>query len=103
MSEIVTHRLRISGRVQGVGYRVSLLATAQQLGLKGWVRNRLDGSVEAVAQGDARAVADLTAWAHQGPPSARVAQVKSSPVSAQDQDAQDALGPFAGFHVRGDA
>jgi acylphosphatase len=97
MSSTITRHLLISGRVQGVAYRVSMAAMAQQLGVKGWVRNRGDGSVEALAQGDEKAVEDLTAWAHQGPPNARVDAVKSSEAGANQQ------GPFAGFHVRADA
>jgi acylphosphatase len=74
-----------------------MAAMAQQLGVKGWVRNRTDGSVEAVAQGEAKAVEDLAAWAHQGPPNSRVDEVISSEAGTDQQ------GPFAGFHVRADA
>jgi acylphosphatase len=96
MSEPVTRHLLISGRVQGVGYRVSLVAMASQLGLKGWVRNRRDGSVEAVIQGDEKAVEDLCAWALTGPPNARVDEVQSSEADSAN------LGPYVGFHVRAD-
>lgn len=65
-------RLRVRGLVQGVGFRWSLCREAQALGLSGWVRNRADGSVEALAWGAAEAVAGLLAWAAQGPPAARV-------------------------------
>lgn len=88
--------LRITGRVQGVGYRASLVGVAEQLGLKGWVRNCRDGSVEAVAQGTAQAVEDLAAWAQQGPPHARVDQVQASEATEEHH------GPYAGFHVRAD-
>lgn len=70
---MVTRRLRIFGRVQGVGYREALRYEAQPLGVSGWVRNRLDGSVEALLQGPAEKVDALTAWARRGPPAARVA------------------------------
>ena len=72
---IITRRLFIHGRVQGVGFRWSLNAEASALGLKGWVRNRIDGCVEAVLIGNAEAVDTLTVWAHHGPTSARVDRV----------------------------
>jgi len=97
MSETVTRHLRITGRVQGVGYRASLMGVAEQLGLKGWVRNCRDGSVEAVVQGTPQAVQDLSAWAQQGPPHARVDEVEMSQAEAEHS------GPFVGFHVRADA
>ena len=71
--------LRITGTVQGVGYRYALQREAGRLGLRGWVRNRRDGSVEALAQGSAAALDALTAWARHGPPAARVANVDSGP------------------------
>ena len=73
----VTRRLVIHGRVQGVGFRWSLLEQARELGLDGWVRNRGDGSVEALVSGAQDAVEALTLWAHRGPPMARVDRVVS--------------------------
>jgi acylphosphatase len=73
---IVTRHLRITGRVQGVFYRASMVEQARQLGVKGWVRNRLDGSVEAMVQGPADAVQALVDWAWKGPPRARVEDVQ---------------------------
>lgn len=70
--------LLILGDVQGVGFRWSLRTQALRLGLKGWVRNRRDGRVEALICGTPEAVEALTLWAHQGPPSARVERVVSS-------------------------
>ena len=82
----ITRRLFIDGRVQGVGFRWSLNAEAQALGLKGWVRNRSDGSVEALLIGSPEAVDQLTVWAHHGPSAARVDRVLSrdEPISAED-------------------
>lgn len=73
-----TVHLAIRGCVQGVGFRESLRAEAVRLGVCGWVRNRSDGSVEAIVQGSPDGVAALTAWAHQGPAAARVLQVTAS-------------------------
>lgn len=72
----VTRHLKISGRVQGVWYRDSMCLEAQRLGVTGWVRNRHDGSVEALVQGPEAAVADIIAWTRQGPPDAKVDKVE---------------------------
>ena len=71
-----TVRLFVHGRVQGVGFRYALCREAETLGLRGWVRNRRDGSVEALAGGAATAVALLIEWAHRGPPSAQVIRIE---------------------------
>lgn len=73
MSEV--RRLVITGLVQGVGYRYSMVAAARRLGVTGWVRNRRDGSVEATIAGDAEAVAAMIDWARHGPAGAEVAHV----------------------------
>lgn len=83
MSGVVTRQIRVSGRVQGVGYRAGLLAQARALGLKGWVRNRTDGSVEAFVQGQPEAVDAIVAWAQHGPPMARVSEVRISPATEE--------------------
>lgn len=75
MTERVCRRLLIHGRVQGVGFRYALMDEAARLGLAGWVRNRRDGTVEAVAAGAPEAVDALLQWSHRGPPSAVVSRV----------------------------
>lgn len=72
---IIARLLRIHGRVQGVSYRASAQTEAVRLGLSGWVRNRHDGSVEALVSGRVEAVEDFIGWAHIGPPAARVDRV----------------------------
>lgn len=78
MGEVVTCRLRITGRVQGVGYRAWCVGEATRLGLSGWVRNRRDGSVEALVQGLDPAVAKLTDLCRQGPGFAAVSSVEAA-------------------------
>src|SRR5579872_3461987 len=67
-------RLVITGRVQGVGFREWMVQKARDLGVSGWVRNRLDGSVEALVAGDVAAVEELSRLCRRGP---RMAQVVS--------------------------
>ena len=80
MNPLVTKNLRIHGKVQGVFYRASLRAEAERLGVTGWVRNRRDGSVEAVVQGSAAQVAKIVEWAKRGPPAAEVTHVDAANV-----------------------
>lgn len=72
---VKTVRLHIAGRVQGVGYRAWATRIGAELGLRGWVRNRADGSVEILAIGPDDAVAALTEAARRGPPAARVGDI----------------------------
>lgn len=78
----ISKRLRIYGRVQGVWYRSWTIEQAIALGLNGWVRNRRDGSVEAVISGDEAAVREMIARCWQGPPAARVERIDDVPVIA---------------------
>lgn len=71
----IARRLLIHGRVQGVRYRAGAQAEATRLGLAGWVRNRADGSVEALAIGPPAQVEAFAAWARRGPPKAQVLRV----------------------------
>ncbi|MGB0678534.1 MAG: acylphosphatase [Polyangiales bacterium] len=68
-------QLVVHGRVQGVYFRATAQREARQLGLVGWVKNRGDGSVEIVAEGEEDQVKDFLAWAQHGPSTARVDKV----------------------------
>ena len=92
MSEnIRTVHLRIEGRVQGVGYRAFVERQAIGLGLSGWVRNRHDGSVEAVLQGIPGTVEAMIVLCRSGPAAARVDRVEV---------VGEGVGAFDGFEVR---
>lgn len=88
-----SYRFVVSGRVQGVFYRASAQARAQELGLRGWVRNRSDGTVEGLASSpDAAALESFREWLGRGPPRAQVQSLDWTPVDE----------PFdaTGFEVR---
>ena len=70
-----TLRIRITGHVQGVAFRDWMERSCRELGLTGWVRNRRDGSVEAVISGDPDLVADMLELCRRGPPAAQVSDV----------------------------
>ena len=84
--------LVISGRVQGVGFRFSAYDEAKDLALAGWVRNLASGEVEIVAEGTQANLQMLAAWAHLGPPSAHVTQVR--------EDWLEFTGEFSEFRIR---
>jgi acylphosphatase len=86
-----TVQVRIEGCVQGVGYRAFVEMEAHQLGLSGWVRNRRDGSVEAVFQGAEEAVDEMLKRCRLGPPAAIVDRVETI---------GEGVGAFRGFEVR---
>lgn len=72
---LVARHLMIHGRVQGVWYRAWAVETARQLGLAGWVRNRSNGCVEALVEGEAEVAERFVALAQNGPPAAKVARI----------------------------
>ena len=80
---MISRHLMITGRVQGVGYREALCYEAEPRGVTGWVRNRRDGSVEALVQGTPDAVEATIAWARRGPGAARVTDVRVGPPEAE--------------------
>jgi acylphosphatase len=91
--DTTTCRVQVRGRVQGVGYRYSTVSQARALGLSGWVRNRADGSVEAVLQGPAPAVARMREWMRHQVPGARVDELVA-------QDLPAPVESFQGFEQR---
>ncbi len=87
-----TAHVVVTGRVQGVGFRWSLVEVAEQQGVRGWVRNRADGAVEAMLQGPRSRVDAVIAWMRRGPPGALVRD-------AQIEMLADAE-PHEGFEIR---
>lgn len=83
---------RVFGRVQGVGFRHFVLISATELGLTGWVRNRRDGSVEVLAEGDLERLKSLVSTLRRGSRSSHVIDVKT--------ELQSASGEFSSFYVR---
>lgn len=77
MTQKIQIRVKITGRVQGVCFRAGTKNEADRLGLKGWVRNQTDGSVEALFEGEPDVVAQMTEWCRKGPYPARVDQVQT--------------------------
>ena len=79
----VTKHLIVRGRVQGVGFREYLRQEAERLNIKGWVRNRHDGTVEAMLHGWPEDVAKILNWARRGPPDARVTAMQVNEASGE--------------------
>ena len=77
--------IRVTGRVQGVGYREWMLAEARRLGLSGWVRNRRDGSVEALLDGDEPSIGQMLTACRAGPPAAQVVEIEEAFAEPPDQ------------------
>jgi acylphosphatase len=88
--DVRTVRIRVEGRVQGVGYRYWTERVAGELGLSGWVRNRRDGSVEGLLSGAPDKVGEMLARCRNGPPSAAVSLVDV---------AEEAKAPLPGFRT----
>ncbi len=91
MASIVRRRVIVSGRVQGVNFRAHTRSAAQRLGVTGWVRNRSDGSVEALVEGAPEVVQSLLVWIKKGPPFSRVDSVKVTD--------EDPSGEFHDFQI----
>ena len=73
---MIRRRLVAFGRVQGVGFRWECADEAERLGVRGWVRNRADGTVEVVAEGEDDAVEEFVEWVREGPSYARVSRLQ---------------------------
>jgi acylphosphatase len=90
---LIGRRYIVRGRVQRVGFRFFVENAAEREGIQGYVRNRHDGSVEVVAEGDAAAIERFEMALRRGPSGARVDDVETTDVGASNR--------FAGFHVTG--
>ena len=90
MKKVRAHVI-ISGRVQGVLYRMSARRMADRIGVKGWIRNLPDGKVEAVFEGDEDAVKRMISWCWVGPPGAKVMSI--------DVEWEEYLGEYKDFRV----
>ena len=86
MTPVATRRILVRGRVQGVFYRNWTLSEARALGLSGWVRNRRSGDVEILAEGTEEAIETLAARCRQGPPAARVEEVRVDEAESEPLD-----------------
>ena len=91
MGKLRAHVL-IKGRVQGVFFRAETGSQAHRLGIVGWVRNRWDGRVEAVLEGEEKAVQKMITWCYKGPPAAIIEDV--------EVEWEDYKGEFTSFSIR---
>jgi acylphosphatase len=91
MTDRIRAHVFVSGRVQGVFYRANTRDAARSRGVDGWVRNRDDGRVEAVFEGEADAVEEMIEWCHTGSPAATVDDVEATYEEPQGE---------SGFSVR---
>lgn len=92
MAELVRAHVVISGRVQGVFFRMETLEEARKTGVSGWVKNKQDGTVEAVFEGEKALVDSVIQWCRQGPPVSRVDNV--------DIEWEPYTGKFTDFSIR---
>jgi acylphosphatase len=88
VSELIFRRAVIHGRVQGVGYRDWTRHVARGRGIEGWVRNRKDGTVEALFAGDREAIASMIVSCRKGPPSAHVEWIDEHEASPGELEAR---------------
>lgn len=79
-ADVETLAVRVTGKVQGVGFRMATVRHAHSLGVAGWVRNLEDGAVEALLQGGHDRIDKMLSWLNVGPPAARVDDVQSQEV-----------------------
>ncbi|MFO8078148.1 MAG: acylphosphatase [Thermoplasmatota archaeon] len=89
---VKTVQVVISGKVQGVWFRANTKKQAEQKNVSGWVRNTSDGKVEAMFQGDERAVDDLISWCHQGSSMSNVSDVTAKVMDVDEE--------FQGFNIK---
>lgn len=87
-----TRVIKIHGKVQGVGYRFFATRVARRLGLKGWIRNLRDGTVDAIVEGETEAIDEWLEEIREGPRYAEVTKI--------DQEQKNFLGKFGDFDVR---
>ena len=92
MTDVLSVKVKITGRVQGVCFRAETRNAARNIGLKGYVRNLADGSVEALFQGSPADVEEMLKWCRKGAPASRVDQVIRESVPSQDD--------LTGFEIR---